>query len=406
MEKEENLLLNDDIFKIYINFTNSYFRVLEELLPIYKKLDKLNKFEKRIKKIWNNLINNRQIYNIFSLGYSAHLLSIISILNNNEEEYWKWITLTFIISIICRTITLNNSKFNKIWDNLHLNYMNLGINLIKKQFDIHEDHNPKMQNKLIDILLNAGLSKEDYYYFDHLIKLKSKKAFEITDINKFHELRKEINRNKSINDLIKVLYYEDYISQLLDDKEFLKAIEQAEEIEKLIKKSIKSKSVKQYLIARINQNLFRIELKKHNYDQAERHGKKVVNIFNNDQVRRKYDLLLFLIEFGYFYIEERDRYALIFDRSKDLINQALNVAVNKRNKSYQLFMKIFESLGELEWRNEKYIESLTNFFKAKCFYLIYNDPKNDLFDNLIGIFFIYLERSEFDLQALNWNKNW
>jgi tetratricopeptide (TPR) repeat protein len=330
---------------------------------------------------------------------------LISIIQENEEKFWQWTSQNFVISIICESI-IEDSYFKKYFRELLTNNLNLSINYLKNSYQIEQNRKPKMQNKLIDIILNSDLTKEDYYYLDLLTKLRSKNTYKKENKDKIFELLDEIDRNHKINDLIKVLVQEDVILALLEDKEYSEAIEICESNIKLIKNNLKDKSVKQYLQARTLQNQFRVEVKKQNFNQAEKYGNRVLDYYKHEKIRRKYDLLLFLIEYGTYYLEQREKYSLIYDKAINLLNNALEIAISKRNKDPEIFGKIFRSFAEINWRDGNYLDSLINSFKSECLFLVNNNVKKFSFDGLAKLYLKYLKGNGFEIGNIDWKTPW
>ncbi|MHA1270521.1 MAG: hypothetical protein ACTSPY_12085 [Candidatus Helarchaeota archaeon] len=404
--KELKFPLNKSEYIRYLNFTHIYFKIYENLIKNYYEIDAIYDLENKLVKLWNKVIKNKKCTQIFDLGYTSHILALISFITKDYDDFCQWLSLNIIISNICITITSKKSGFYSIWEDILYRNLNLGLNFIKNYLGLEKDHIPKMKNKLIDIILNSELSNQDYRYLDKLYEIKSENKILTEDIDNFYALVKKVSQEKNVHEMVKALYREELMLALLEKKKYSKSIEVGEENIKFIRKNIMDKSVKQYLIARTYHNLFRIECKKQNYSIAEKHGRQVINIYNNKKVRRKYDELLFLIEFGCFYIQEGERYSLIIDNAKNLLNKSLEISVDKRNKSYEIFMRIFRIIGEIEWRNNKYLKAISNHFKSKCIYLIYNPPNNEIFNNIIGIFFSYLEKKKFNLKNVDWKKKW
>ncbi|MHA1751193.1 MAG: hypothetical protein ACTSYZ_02385 [Candidatus Helarchaeota archaeon] len=396
-----NFPLVKDNFEKYLNFIDYYYKILEESIKYYRKSDQLDKFEKRINKIWNEIFKEKNSYRIFEMGYILHILTIIAIIYKDYNSLWEYITLGFEVSSICECLTSSKSKFNKIWKRSLHEFLSLGINFIKSIYEIDESHVPENKNKLIDIILELNLEKQDIYYLEKLFRYKEKNN--LTHKGKFniHSLNAEIQKEGKIHSIVKILYVNELILHLLEKKEFLKAIELAENNLKIIHKEIKDKRIRNYFIARMNQILFRIEVKKQNYKESEKFGKKVINMFENEGIRRKYDLLLFIIEFANFNIQIKQ-----YDKAKSYLNYALEIAKSKRNKKYELFMQIFESYAEISWGNSEYVESMINIFKSLCFYLIFNRNDLKIMNKLTWMFFQFLESKKFDVKLMKWTNNW
>ncbi len=382
-------------FRQFLTYISLYYKNLEDLILKFHNIINIKSYKKTLLKSWKDALETKQFSLIFEMGFITHLMTLISLLENDEEQFWHWISLSSATSLICRLLSDKNIDQKTIWSKIFSNDLNLGIDKVMKYYDFNKEHHPDMQNKLIDIIFSLNLSNQDLYFLDLFFQFESKFEFNKENYDEYLKLYEQVKNEVSLHEIVRIIYREFLMVLFLENKEYMKAIKTGEENLTSIRNQFNDKNIRQYLMARTYKNLFRIEVKRQNYDEAEKYGIKVMEYYESEGSRRKFDLLLFLIEFGNFYIQQRQKYSFIFDKPKILLTEALEIAKIKRNKNYKIFMKIFRSLAEIDWQWGNYTDALDYYFRYICFYLIYNPLKDEILYGLINIFVKYLENIGF-----------
>lgn len=214
----------------------------------------------------------------------------------------------------------------------------------------------------LNIMKLINLETKDHMYIDKILEIKQSDDFQ----NKILEINALITkmRQDDASPLVLSMVQNELISTIAQQNQYTEAFEKAKEIMKDIKK-IKNKEVKDFLLGQTQLNLFRINVRRQDYKQAEKEGRKCIEYFE-ENIKTLGHACIGILELASCYIIQRR-----FDKAESLLERPIDFC--EEMGSAELLARLYELLGGVGLKSADSNKAAIYFAASAIFYLISND---------------------------------
>ena len=214
----------------------------------------------------------------------------------------------------------------------------------------------------LNILKLIELETKDHMYIDKILELKKSDDYK-KNIEELIEIIEAIKNDEAAS-IVLSLAENELIMSLAQQNEYHEAFEKAKEISKGIKR-IKNKIVKNFMLGEVQLNLFRVNIKRQDYKQAEKEAKKAIE-FYEDNINTIVHACFTILELASCYMIQGR-----FDKAESLLERPIEIS--GQIGSSEFLARLYELLGGIKLKLDNYHAAAMDFGASALFYLISDD---------------------------------
>ncbi|MHA1385756.1 MAG: hypothetical protein ACTSR3_18545 [Candidatus Helarchaeota archaeon] len=378
---EQLRLTKDDFIEKSSIVKSLYFDILDQKVTVYLKIKDEKKAKMSISKPFIRLLKEREKYFIEDLANFAQLYTNLAKKLKQPLEFLNWTGELLLLDVFAKKISHNK----KHWTNkIHKHIQEAGETILDM---LHINLNGEILGKeILNVLKEAKLENRDFSFIDRILDLKTnleyKKGFKV--LNNLLENAREYN----VSPIVQLMIMNEFMLALSQKYMYKEAIQKSKDAIKILK-SIKQRNIKNFMTGQLELTLFRVNLKRQDYKQAEKEAKRAIDDFekNINTICHAYFTKLELAS-CYMIHNSLDKADSIFKNSLELIEEI---------NSLEYFARLFELLGANKLRQEDHYSAAINFQISALFYLLLNDNKKyqEFVTLAINLYNEYLKTLEF-----------
>ncbi len=211
----------------------------------------------------------------------------------------------------------------------------------------------------LNILKQTDLETKDHMYIDKILDLKKTEVIKEKNDNLI-KISEQIKQDEA-STIVLSMAENELILSLAQANEYTEALNRAKEIIKEAKK-IKNKIIKDYLLGEIQLNLFRVNVKRQDYKQAEKEAKKAIEYFDENLNTIAHSCFTMLELASCYMIQNR------FDKAEMLLEKPVEMC--EEGGSAELLARLYELLAGIKLKVNNFEESAIFFAASALFHLI------------------------------------
>ncbi len=283
------------------------------------------------------------------------------------------------------------SDTDRFWSNkLHRDLRENG-KILLEMFHIPLDEQI-LGKETLSILKQIELETKDHMYIDKILELRKKETEkEKIDnlIKTIAQIREEEESKADSAKMVLSMAQNELIMSLAEENEYTNALEKAKNIIKETKK-IKNPFVKNFMLGEIQLNLFRINVRRQDYKQAEKEAKKAIDFFEENINTISHACFTMLELASCYMIQNR------FDKAESMLEKPIDLC--EKSGSAELLARLYELLAGIKLKSEEYDEAAIYFSASAVFYLISDDQDKyrEFITLAINLFNEYLKTIGFE----------
>ncbi|MHA1649336.1 MAG: hypothetical protein ACTSYB_04000 [Candidatus Helarchaeota archaeon] len=216
----------------------------------------------------------------------------------------------------------------------------------------------------LTILKQIELETKDHIYIDKILEIKQSDKFQ----NKIDDLRTIIQsiKDDEASPVVYSMAINELITSLAQQNKYNEAFEEAKNATKEIKR-IKNKQVKDYLLGETYLNLFRVNIRRQDYKQAEKEAKKAIEFFE-ENINTLSHACFAIFELASLYMtqERLDKASSLLEKPTEFSEHIL---------SPDLLARLYELLGGINLKSKDFHNAALYFGASALFYLISDDQE-------------------------------
>ncbi|HUX98415.1 MAG TPA: hypothetical protein VMV49_02560 [Candidatus Deferrimicrobium sp.] len=357
--KRKEKLTPEDFTKNTVLSRSLYVDYLKRLIELFLKLQDEKKAKECITKPFNKYLKTKDPNYLELLTYLADINLFLADKLKNNEELIKGIGELIIIDFFAKKF----SEDKKYWSNkIHLDIKEksqLLVEILKIPVD-----EQILGKETLNILKEIELETKDHMYIDKLLDLK-KQEDPKDKITKLIEMSGKIKADEA-STIVLTMAENELIMSLAQANEYTEAFQKAKDIVKDIKK-IKNKMVQYFMLGEVQLNLFRVNVRRQDYKQAEKEAKKAIDYFE-ENLNTLAHTCFTILELASCYMIQNQ-----FNKAETLLEKPLDLC--EQIGSSEFLARLYELLAGIKLKLNDSSGAAINFSASALFYLISNDTK-------------------------------
>jgi len=241
-------------------------------------------------------------------------------------------------------------------------------------------------NETLQILKQVNLEIKDHMYIDKILDFKQLDSL-AENINDLTELLHKIKEDDA-SPIVLSLARNELMLALAEVNKYNEAFESAKDTIKELKK-IKNKSVRDFLLGETQRNLFKINVKRQDYKQAEKEIRKSIEYFEENLNTLGHACVATLELANCYILQDR------FDKAKALLTKPIESC--ERFESAELLARLYEVIANVELKLKNFNAAAICFVASALFYLMCDDQEKykEFFTLSVNLYNQYLELIQF-----------
>jgi len=359
--KEKEKLAPEEFIQ-YSTLTKSlYVDYLKGKIEVLLAIKDEKKAKESILKLRDKYLKKQDVHYFEILAYLADITVFLAQKLRDIDLLVRGVGELLIIDFFAKKF----SGENRFWSNkLHRDLKENGKILVDT---LHIPLDEQILGKeTLTIFKQIELETKDHMYIDKILDLRKEEneKEKIEDLLKTIQQIQEEELKADSSKMVLSMAQNELIIALAAENEYTNALEKSKEIIKEIKK-IKNRMVKDYMLGQIQLNLFRINVRRRDYKQAEREAKKAIEFFEENLNTTAHACFTMLELASCYMIQNR------FDKAEAMLERPIELC--EKSGSADLLARLYELLAGVKLRGEKYDEAAIYFSVSAVFYLISDD---------------------------------
>ncbi|MHA1376954.1 MAG: hypothetical protein ACTSRG_01105 [Candidatus Helarchaeota archaeon] len=378
---EQLKITKEDFAKKSSIVKSLYFDILDQKVSVYLKMNDEKKAKASISRPFIKFLEEREKYFLEDLANFALLYSNLAKKLEQPIEFLNWTGELLLLDVFSKKISQNKNY----WTNkIHLHIKSASQELLEL-LNITVD-GEILGKEILNVLKEVKLENKDFSFIDKLLKFKNnqiyKKGFD--ELINLLENAKEAN----ISPVVQLMIMNETMQALSQKYKYREAIQLSKDAIKILK-SIKQKNVKNFMTGRLELTLFRVNLKRQDYKQAEKEAKRAIDSFE-ENINTVAHAFFTKLELASCYMIQN-----LLDKADSILENVLDVV--EHIDSLEYFARLFELLGANKLRQEDHYSAAINFQISAIFYLLLEDDEKyqEFITLAINLYHQYLKTLEF-----------
>ncbi len=381
LNKDERPLTEKDFYEKSTIVKNLYFDILNQKISVFLRLNDEKKAKSTISKPFIKFLEAKEEYYIEDLANFAELyMNLVKDLKQSIE-FLNWAGELLLLDFFAKKISHDKGFWTK---KIHDHIKEICDNILD-MFKISPE-GEILGKETLNILKQVEFETKDFSYVDKLLELKKneqyKKGFEELNL-----LFKKSNEDAA-SPVVQLMIMNELMLALSQMHDYKSAIEKSKDAIKIIK-GFKEKDLKNFMTAKLELILFRVNLKRRDYKQAEKEAKRAIDYFDQN---------LNTIGHAYFSrLELASSYMIqnSLDKAESILQNAIEMS--EEIGSLEFLARLFELQGGIKLKSNDQYSAAINFQICALFYFLLNqNEKYQEFMTLaINLYGEYLKDLEF-----------
>ncbi|NVM27984.1 MAG: hypothetical protein HWN65_03995 [Candidatus Helarchaeota archaeon] len=375
---KEKKKLEPEEFVNYSTLTKSlYVEYLKHKTEILLVQNEEKKARESITKPWEKYLKTKDPKYIENLTFLSDIKIHLALKLKNVEQVIEAIGELIILEFFAKKF----SDDKKYWSNkLHRDLREKGKILVDA-FKIPVDQEI-LGKETLNILKQLELETKDHMFIDKILELKKSEDYKknIEDLKTITDNIKKEEASK----LVLTIAENDLMVSLAQINEYSEAFEKAKDIQKEIKK-IKNKIVKNFILGETQLNLFKVNVRRQDYKQAEKEIKKGIDFFE-ENINTLGHACFAMLELASCYIMQDH-----FDKAGSILEKPLEMCEQIGDPSF--LARLYELLAGIKLQVNDYKGAAVNFAASAIFYVISDeqDKYREFLTLAINLYNHYME---------------
>ena len=357
--KEKTNLSSEAFIKNSELSKSLYIEYLKRKIDLLLTLKDEKKAKETVTKPFESYLKTKDMNCLENLVYLAAIKIYLAEKLKTIEDLIRGIGELIILDFFGKSI----SEDQQYWSNKFHHDLIENSKIMVKKLKLPTDEKA-LGKETLNILKQIELETKDHMFIDKILELKKSKDYQ-KNIEELLKLGANI-REEEASKVVLSLSENELILSLAQQNEYNEALQKSKEIIKETKK-IKNQMVQNFILGTIQLTLFRVYMKRQDYKQAEKEGKKAIEYFDEN---------INTITHAYFATLELASCHII----QNHLEAAELILMNSIEKcedigSAEFLARLFELLGDIKLKMGISHDAAVNFGSCALFYLISEDEK-------------------------------